>query len=120
MHENHLKSNPTHHFLRYRGFGPQVALRCLLLVGAVLLPATSPHMGLQRLVECEAPIDEAGSSEEAVTRPQGTTNHRGPRPHSSILVVVPCDTTFGNVVKAESAVPTGHRLSNHLMAPLRL
>ncbi len=98
-----------------------VLLRCLLLVGAVLLPGIMPCSGLQwSLSECEAPLDAAESSEEAVVRTQCHTPLRRSQPESRHLVVAYRRVTFRVVGDVGRTVPTGHRLANHLMAPLLL
>ncbi|WP_442508602.1 hypothetical protein SH528x_000126 [Novipirellula sp. SH528] len=95
--------------------------RCLLLVGAVLLPGIMPCIGLQwSLAECEAPLDAAESSEEAVVRTQGHTPLRRSQPESRHLVVAYRRATFRVVSDMDRTAPSGHRLANHLMAPLLL
>jgi hypothetical protein len=112
---------PMRNSIQREEFWPTVALRCLLLAGVILLPGAITSIGLQRcLSECEAPFDKAESSEAAVLRVQSHTRRRHPDPGTQVLIVDACATTLRWVGDLDRAAPAGHRLTNHLLAPLRL
>lgn len=110
----------THHIRQDARYLPQITLRCLLLIAAALLPGTSPGFSVQRLVECEAPMDATESAEGAFTRIDGKAKIRRPQPQSIAWRVTLINAARASVGSADLAVTTGHRLPNNLMAPLRL
>lgn len=103
-------------------FWVSVAWRISLLLAVALLPGTAPSLGLLGMTEIEAPFDNGQSSEQTVVRAQSRSNpnlrHHQPQ---SVLLVALHRNALNLVVRGfEGTTRSGHRLPNHLLAPLRL
>jgi len=117
-------SNKTHTLLHVKRFLPRmafsarVALHVSVLFVVALFPSSTPGLGQHDLTESAAPVEQDESSEEAAIRVQVRTRFGRDElglPLSASLPGGPSLPTTGT----SRAPQAGHRLPNHLLAPLR-
>lgn len=116
------KNRPTR--LRAKHALPRVAIfaRVLLhssvLFVVALFPCATPSFGLLNATESEAPVDQDESSEEEAINVQARTRVGRDQPGFRRLGPVHGGLKVATV-NITSLPHSGHRLSNHLLAPLR-
>lgn len=116
-------SNKVHTSLRMKRalprvlFSAPVALRFLLVLTISLFTFATPSLGQRELTESEAPLQEEQSNTEAAFSERALA--RVPQDQPERLVLVPLQKSVRRLVRVDSAPKSGHRLPNHLMAPLR-
>jgi hypothetical protein len=96
-------------------------LRFFLLIGVLLGSSLglAPGVASGTSTEAKAPLEEIELDKEAVICLRHQTNLRRHSCHLSSLISTPqhpCSSSSANNIRTPRS---GHRLSNHLMAPLR-
>jgi hypothetical protein len=99
-------------------FFARVLLHAAILFVVALLPCSPSSFGLSTGTESEAPMDEDGSSEEEAITVQARSRVRRIQFGLPALLPPPCGLSFKTTGNAGDP-PSGHRLSSHLLAPLR-
>lgn len=96
---------------------PRLALHSLVLIVVVLLPCTTPSLGLRNSSESEAPVDEDESLKKEAISTQARTRIGRSQPGRPLLMPVLVGLRCSAGI---SSFPrSGHRLPNNLLAPLR-
>ena len=115
-------SNTAFTFFQAKHMLPRVAIFSLVVHASVffavaLLPCASLSFGLREATESEAPVEREGSPEEVAIYAQ--SRMRVVRSHASIRLLVTLRTRLKLSTSSASVARSGHRLPNHLLAPLR-
>jgi len=98
-------------------FSAPVALRFLLVLAISLFTCATPSIGQRELVESEAPLQEEHSNEEAAVSERALAGF--PQNQLGFRLLVPLQNSQSRLARVDNSPKSGHRLSNHLMAPLR-
>ena len=99
-------------------FSAQLALHLLLLFIVALFTCSTPCITSWDLTESESPAEQEQTSQESVINQQARARVRLSLPKMPLPVSL---QQRGLTLNTQAAIapPSGHRLSNHLMAPLR-
>lgn len=96
----------------------RVLLHASILFVVALFPCSPSSSGLFTGTESEAPMDEDGSSQEEAITVQARSRVRHIQFGLPAVLSPPCGLSLKTT--GEAGVPlSGHRLSSHLLAPLR-
>jgi hypothetical protein len=107
---------PTKHML------PRVAIFSLVVHSSVffavaLFPCATLNFGPREVTESEAPVEREASSEEVAISAQSRT--RVVRSHAGMRLLVTLRIRLNLSTSTAGIARSGHRLPNHLLAPLR-
>jgi len=99
-------------------FFARVLAHAAVLFVAALFPCTALSLGLPNVTESESPAGPDEPSEEEAVCLQARSRVARSQPSSPLLV--PVRVGFRRAAARPASVPhSGHRLPNHLLAPLR-
>lgn len=94
-----------------------IVLRVIVLLALGLFPGISPGIAVPVVTESHAPVEQGESAEKF-----GVIAHAHPRGkvvHSCVRTPLRVQHADKRWMTSIRLVPTGHRLPNNLMAPLR-
>jgi hypothetical protein len=118
MSEKTLTTPHAKHALPRVAFLARVVLHACVLLVVTLLPCTTLCLGLPNVTESESPAGPDELSEEKAVCLQVRTRVVRNQPSSPLQV--PVRGGFSRVTSRLASLPhSGHRLPNHLLAPLR-
>ena len=118
MIEKTLTTPLAKHALPRAAFFARVLSHACVLFVVTLFPCTTLSLGLPNVTESESPAGSDESSEEEAVCLQVRTRVVRNQPSSPLLV--PDRVGFRHATARLASLPhAGHRLPNHLLAPLR-